>query len=89
MGPDHVVSVHNGTIRIHNKAGGILSTNTLDGFWGTVAGSSGTFDPKILYDSQSSRWILTACDDAELATSGVLVGVSQSDNPEGIGICTG
>jgi len=82
-GPNHLVAVHNGTVRIQNKAGGVLSTVTLDAFWSAVSGTGGTFDPKVLYDASSSRWIMTACDDALSATSGILIGVSQSDDPTG------
>jgi len=73
--------VHNGTVRFQDKAGGTLTTMSLNNFWATVAGAGGTFDPKVLYDIDAGRWIIVACDDSRSATSGVLVGVSQSTDP--------
>jgi hypothetical protein len=83
-GPNHLLVAHNGVVRIQNKAGGVLSTVTLDGFWSPVAGSGGTFDPKVLYDGGWNRWIITAADDAlSASSSGLLIGVSQTDDPTG------
>jgi hypothetical protein len=82
-GPDHLVAVHNGAVRVQAKSGGLLAAVTLDGFWAPVAGAGGTFDPKVLYDVGTSRWIIVACDDARMPTSGVLIGVSQTADPTG------
>ena len=81
-----MVSIHNGTVRAQNKAGGTVYTVTLDFFWSSVrAGARGyTFDPRFLHYPNWGRWIVTACDDLELpGSSGVLVGVSQSNDPTG------
>jgi hypothetical protein len=81
VGPDHLVAVHNGTVRMQEKTGGSLMNVSLDSFWAAVAGPGGTFDPKVLYDVGTNRWIMVACDDRLLPTSGVLVGISQGGDP--------
>jgi hypothetical protein len=82
-GPAHLMAVHNGTVRIQDKVGTPVTTVSLDTFWAAVAGPGGTFDPKVLYDAEAGCWLIAACDDARLATSGVLVGVSQGPDPTG------
>jgi hypothetical protein len=39
------------------------------------------FDPKVLYDPYANRWMFTAVADAQMASSSILIGVSQSSNP--------
>lgn len=83
VGPNHVMTVLNSQIRIQNKTGGVLTTTTLNAFWATVAPSGGVFDPKVLYDPYANRWLFTSCVGARSASSGVLVGVSQTSDPTG------
>lgn len=84
-GRNHLVAAHNGTVSIQSLGGEIVSTVSLDAFWAAAGGGggSGTFDPKVLYDRVANRWIMTACDDARLDTSSVLIGVSQTADPTG------
>jgi subtilisin-like proprotein convertase family protein len=82
VGPNHVMTVLNSQIRIQNKTGSILFTTTLNAFWASVA-SNGVFDPKILYDPYSNRWLFTACAGIQSTTSGILIGVSQTNDPTG------
>jgi hypothetical protein len=79
-GPSHLMVMLNGTVRIQNKSGGVISSVTLNSFWGKP---SGTFDPKIYYDEDIGRWITVACVSAEHANSAVLVGVSSTNDPTG------
>jgi len=83
IGPNHVMTVLNTQVRIQNKTGTIASTVTLDGFWASV-GAPNAFDPKVLYDPYGNRWIFTACANAASATSAVLIGVSQTNDPTGV-----
>ncbi len=73
----------NSQVRIQNCSGGVLSTVTLNSFWGSVNGGNGAFDPKVLYDPYSNRWITVACDDSWSTTSGLLIGVTNSNDPTG------
>ena len=84
-GPNHLMVTLNTQVRIQNRTTGanVVPTVTLNTFWSSVAGGSGVFDPKILYDPFAGRWMFTACDDAQSATSGILMGVSQTSDPTG------
>src|SRR5262249_14144245 len=44
---------------------------------------SNVFDPRVQYDPYSSRWIMVALTDFRLATSSLLIGVSQTADPTG------
>lgn len=83
VGPNHLMVSLNSQVRFQTRAGSVITQNSLNAFWGSVNGGSGTFDPKTLYDPYANRWISVACDDARLATSAILVGVSQTANPTG------
>jgi hypothetical protein len=79
VGPNHLVVTLNNGVRIQNRSGTEISVVSLDTFWGTT----GTFDPRVMYDPYNNRWIVAAVKDGELATSAILVGVSQSSDPTG------
>jgi uncharacterized repeat protein (TIGR01451 family) len=81
-GPNHLMTVLNTQVRIQSKTGTITSTVTLDGFWSSL-GAPNPFDPKVLYDPYSNRWVFTACADPQSSTSSVLIGVSQTNDPTG------
>jgi hypothetical protein len=83
VGPDHLLVAHNGTVRIQDKTGVTISTTSLNAFWGLVSGGGSAFDPKVLFDPAWGRWIITSCMDARLATSALLLGVSEGADPTG------
>jgi subtilisin-like proprotein convertase family protein len=82
VGPSHLMVVLNTQIRIQSRTGATISTATLDSFWAAL-GVNFTFDPKILYDPFNNRWMFTVVADADLATSSVLIAVSQTSDPTG------
>ena len=73
----------NSQVRIQNRSGTNLSTVSLNSFWSSVNGGSGTFDPKVLYDPYNNRWIAVACDDSRSATSAFSLAVSANSDPTG------
>jgi hypothetical protein len=84
VGPNHLMVTLNGTVRIQNRNGSVISSITLDQFWASLGPFSSTFptfDPKIFYDSFADRWIFNTPADGELAASSVLIGVSQTSDP--------
>lgn len=88
VGPNHLMVVLNSQIRIQTRAGATVSTASMDGFWASVpgpwaAGTPNAFDPRVLYDPFSSRWIFTAMADSNAATSAILLAVSQTNDPTG------
>src|ERR1035441_2281801 len=85
-GPNHVVSMLDNSIRIQKRDGTVVSTIILQKFWaalGPYVDPRGAFDPKVLYDPFSGRWITTAVADHNQPTSSTLVGVSQTSDPTG------
>ena len=86
IGPNHVVSTLDNSIRIQKRDGTVLSTITLQQFWGVLGPYNdprGAFDAKVLYDPYKGRWITTAVADYNQLTSSTLVGVSQTSDPTG------
>jgi Immunoglobulin domain len=85
VGPNHVVTMLNTQVRIQNRAGTTnYSTVTLSNWWATkVSGVTFPFDPRILYDPYSGRWIATASAQPASTSSKILVAVSQSNDPTG------
>ncbi|MBD0372849.1 MAG: DUF4214 domain-containing protein [Pyrinomonadaceae bacterium] len=83
VGPNHLMVVHNGRVRIQNRSGTtVIPETTLTAFWSSL-NASNVFDPKALFDPYSNHWIFTAMSDRRSAGSSVLVGVSQTSDPTG------
>ncbi len=58
VGPDHVISLLNHVMQIYDKSGNLISTQTLEGLFGVVAGAATLpVDPNILYDAESGRFV--------------------------------
>ena len=83
VGPNHIMTALNTEVRIQSKTGTTTSTVTLNSFFASVGGGSGTFDPRVIYDPYANRWICVAVDDAVAASSKVLIAVSQTTDPTG------
>jgi hypothetical protein len=83
-GPNHVMTMLNSQVRIQDKAGTISSTVTLRDFWTSGTGLTGTpFDPKLLYDSISGRWIATCDVNSRSTISKVFFAISLTSDPTG------
>lgn len=84
VGLDKVMSTLNTNYQVQNKVtGAVVSTVTIGGFWGAT-GANNPYDPKTLYDPYNNRWILTAVSDRATANSSILIGVSQTSDPNGL-----
>ena len=82
VGPEHIMVVLNSEIGIQNRSGRLLSRITLANFWQN-AGHQTTFDPRVVYDRWSRRWVITTLADPGRSSSALLVAVSQSYDPTG------
>lgn len=80
-GPNHLVVTLNTQVRVQSKTGAQFSVASLPAFWASVAAAP--FDPKIVYDEGSGRFIFAAMDQKRSAASAVLLGVSASADPTG------
>lgn len=82
VGPNHLMVALNSQTRVQDKTGGTINTMSLDAFWAST-GTSSPFDPKVLYDPFSNRWVFVACSDSRSASSSLLIGSSRTTDPNG------
>ena len=74
----------NNNYRVFDKSNGnVLSTVSIAVFWSPTGFSNTVFDPKVLYDPYNDRWILTAVCNAGQPGASILLGISQTSDPEG------
>jgi hypothetical protein len=84
VGPSHLMTMLNSQVRIQDKGGGTISTVSLSSFWTGGTGLSGSpFDPHIIYDSLSGRWLATVFANGNSSTSQVWFAISATNNPTG------
>jgi hypothetical protein len=67
IGKAQFVSVSNDVIEIRSRAGALLKINSLNGFMGYSTES--LFDPRVQWDEENQRWIVTADAFAESSTT--------------------
>jgi uncharacterized repeat protein (TIGR01451 family) len=82
VGPNHLMVTLGSEVRIQDRAGGVISTVSLDAFWGAL-GSSNVFDPRVLYDPSHQRWLTVAIANPATNDSSLLLAVSQTSDPTG------
>ena len=82
-GPNHLMTMLNTDVRIQTKTGANLGTVTLDTWWTSGTGLSGNpFDPRIIYDSLTGRWMAVVDAEArDLTNSATWFAVSDTSNP--------
>ena len=84
VGPDYIVEMVNSSWAIFNKNGNKLYQTTLYNWWTNVSPSGFPFDPKLIFDHYSQRWVLLAVARSDAAgTSEYLISVSDDANPFG------
>ncbi len=83
VGRDKIMTTLNNNWVVQNKTTGAqLSGVSMDTFWaGTTA--TGAFDPRVQYDPYNDRWIVSGVSNAQSAGSSILIGVSNTSDPEG------
>lgn len=83
VGPNHVVTMLNTGVVIHDKLGNqVTAPISLGAFFAPLVGA-GMFDPRVQYDSIHDRWLASANRDSNAATSGVGFAISDTDDPTG------
>ncbi len=78
----HVVTHINGQAIIQDRTGTILANVGLTTFWGSL-GVTDVFDPKVIFDPHSNRFMAMACAQRRSSSSGMLFGVSATSDPTG------
>jgi len=87
-GPNHLVSILNSDFGVFDKSGHVSQSVDLQAFWsslGTGAGQPANFpfDPKILYDQQSGRFVAVTLGGTSAPNSWVMIAVSSTSDPTG------
>ena len=82
VGPNHLMVILNDRVGFQEKTGAVLETMKLDTFWSAL-GVSGVYDPKVVYDPHSGRFIAVACVSKRLDDSSMVLGVSETSDPTG------
>ena len=83
VGLTKLMSTLNSNYAIQRKSDGkLLSKVSMTAFWRPV-GAHHPFDPRVLYDPYSDRWLVAAGDDPTLGTSKILYGISDTGDPQG------
>jgi len=89
VGPQQIVLMTNGQIAFFNKDG----TNTFrqkiedaDGFWGAQGATNFVFDPEVIFDPHSGRFMAMACERAGAFNpkSLFLLAISDDADPNGL-----
>lgn len=84
-GPSHLMVMVNTQVRIMTKTGTPISTVSISTFWTGATGLTGSpFDPKLLFDPGSGRWIASCGANSDSATSKVFFAISATDDPTGV-----
>jgi len=84
VGPNHLMTTLNTQVRIQTKDGAVVSTVSLLNWFKTgIPDTTDVFDPKIIFDPNSSRWIFLACSDRANNNTGILLAVSATSDPTG------
>jgi hypothetical protein len=83
-GPNHLVSILNSDFGVFDKAGNPLQSIDLQVFWSSLGTDPGQpanfpFDPKILYDQHSGRFVAVTLGGTSAPGSWVMIAVSSSD----------
>jgi hypothetical protein len=83
VGRDKLMSTLNSNYVIQRKSDGkVLSRVSMTSFWSRL-GMHHPFDPRVLYDPYSDRWLVSAANDPLLASSAILYGISDTSDPQG------
>jgi hypothetical protein len=84
IGPRHFMEVINGNVSVYDRRSGLrVSRVSLPSFFSIVSGFK--FDPRVLYDAPSGRWIASAARSPGNTPEpfGICLGVSRTDDPLG------
>ena len=83
VGRTKIMTTLNNDWVVQNKTTGAqLSGVSMDTFWaGTTA--TGSFDPRVQYDPYNDRWIVAAVSNAQSTGASILIGISDTSDPEG------
>ncbi len=81
-GPNHVLVSVNSSIALYTKAGAAVWQKTLTVWFGALASGLTVFDPKLLFDQHTNRWVVLAVAVRNSPkASAHLVSISKTSDP--------
>ncbi len=82
---NYCVTTINSTVKIQTRAGGAVSSVSLNSFFSSVNPANGVFDPRAHYDPYANKWFIVAVSGANNSsdTTSILIAVSKTSNPTG------
>jgi hypothetical protein len=84
VSPDHVVTVVNARLLVHDRNGRLLRESALTDFWSLrLAGDRDVFDPRVVYIPALRRFVAVAAATRRSTGSKLLVAMSNSADPTG------
>jgi hypothetical protein len=91
VGPSHIVMVVNGGYTVFRRSdGAAVQSKTLQGFWSDLGLSTApgqpanrVFDPKVLYDQYSGRFVVVSLGNFQSPDSWLNLAVSDTSDPTG------
>ncbi len=85
VGMNHIVAIVNGGIRFFDKQGTLLFNDQIEGsngFWGSVGATGFVFDPEVVWDPHTDRFVAIAAE-RDGPNSYYLLAVSDDGDPNG------
>lgn len=83
VSPNQLFVALNSQVSVQDRSGNRLTIGSHNNFWRSVTGGKGAFDPRLIYDSLSNRWLLAAAANGSTANSAVLLAVSRTADAAG------
>jgi uncharacterized protein YjdB len=82
---NYCMTTINTTVKIQTRAGGAVSSVSLNSFFSSINPANGTFDPRVHYDPYSNRWMVICVSGANNVSdsTSILIAVSKTSNPTG------
>lgn len=83
-GPNHIIACVNSEFTIFDKEGNEINNINADSWYNSVLPNPGAFDPQVIYDHFSGRWVILYDNQNDAAQSAYfLISVSDDDDPNG------
>lgn len=82
VGPQHIMTTLNTNFQVQNRDGSVLWRMSFSQFFRSLGPFvTGLSDPRVIFDPVIGRWFVCAIADPELATSSIVLAVSQTNDP--------
>ncbi len=80
---NYCITAINTSVHIQTRAGGHVSSVSLDAFFRPVVPGGGVFDPRVIFDPYAKRWYIIADANAVSDSNILVIAISQTSNPTG------